>query len=132
MPCPLFLPGSLLGGTALAGSASAAPLGALFGGVCGADPGFDIPESLLKHGCNAGYARGECPRAASVDLDALRFRIKSHTQGIIEVAWSKERDHHPVAVGTIRLAEMPGTNDALELQARACAAVYLRITGATW
>jgi len=132
MPCPLFLPDSPLGGTALAGSASAAPLGAVFEGLCGVDPQAEIPESLLKQGCNTGYARDKCPRAAAIENDATRFRIKSHISGIIEVAWSLERDHHPVAVGTLRLAELPETSEPLELQARACAAVYLRRTGAGW
>ena len=127
MPCPLFLPGSML-----AGSAPAAPLGAIFDGVCAGEPGAEIPESLLHQGCNSGYARQNCGRAAAVATDAVRFRIKSHTAGIIEVAWSQERDHGPVAVGTLRLEELPASVEALELQARACVSVYLRRKGVAW
>jgi hypothetical protein len=132
MACPRFLPDSFLGGAPMGGAAAASPLGALFTGRCAADPSLDIPEPLLRTGCNTGYARHECPRAAAIEADAYRFRIKSHAEGIIQVAWSEERDHHPVAVGALRLAEAKGEAGPLETQARACIAVYLRRTGETW
>ena len=39
--------------------------------------------------------------AAQSDADAFRFLIKSNRDGVVEVAWSSERNHHPVAVGTL-------------------------------
>ena len=63
--------------------------------------------------------------------DAARFLVKSDRDGIVEVAWSLERNHHPVAVGTLEIASGPitGTEDPLECQARACAGLILRRVG---
>ena len=122
MSCPLFLPVSPLTGLAPA----AAPLGDFYAGECAADRGALIPLDTLRHCCNTGYARSACPRAARADADATRFLIKADRDGVIEIAWASERDHHPVAVGTLLLTEAPGDNEPLERQARACAAAYLR------
>jgi len=127
MACPLFVPG-----TALAGSPPASPLGAIFTGCCQAAAAADISDDLLRHGCNTGYARARCSHAAAVEVDAVRFRIKSHSDGVISVAWSSERDHHPVGVGVLELKPQPEQASPLEQQARACAAVYLQRTGAAW
>ncbi len=127
MACPRFLPTTIL-----AGSSPASPLGALFAGFCAAAPDAPIDDTLLRTGCNQGYARNRCPAAADSPIDAARFRIKSHTAGVIEVAWSQERDHHPVAVGNLQLREHPISTNPLEQQARACIAVYLRKKGVNW
>lgn len=127
MACPYFLPV-----TPLAGSAAASPLGAVFSGSCAAAPETEPSEVLLRTGCNQGYARAFCPHAAASQVDAARFRIKSHHAGVIEVAWSHERDHHPVAVGVLRLREDQVDPAPLEAQARACIAVYLRRKGVNW
>ena len=126
MACPLFLPLSPITGFA----AEAMPLGDLFGGECAAETAALIPIDVLRRCCNAGYARGFCPRAAQAEADAFRFSIKANRDGVIDVAWSSERNHHPVAVGSLSVnpaAESPHS-EPLERQARAYAANYLRQT----
>ena len=115
--------------TPIPGSPAASPLGAGFTGSCAS--GGSPAELLLPH-CNHGYARSFCPHANAVEADAARFRICSHAGGVIEIAWSTERDHHPVAVGILRLTEAATNPAPLEQQARACAKVYLQRTGAAW
>jgi hypothetical protein len=122
MACPLFLPVSPLAGLA----PEAAPLGDFYNGECEADPGLAIPIDKLRRCCNTGYARGTCSRAGLSHADAARFLIKADRDGVIQIAWSSERDHHPVAVGTLEItpASPPGT--PLERQAHACVSAYLR------
>jgi hypothetical protein len=122
MSCPLFLPVSPLTGLA----PEAAPLGDLYGGECAAGPGALIPLDILRHCCNTGYARHACARAGQSEADATRFLIKSDHDGVIEIAWASERDHHPVAVGTLQVTDATDANQPLERQARACAAAYRR------
>ncbi len=111
MACPLFLPSERLGATRY------------FEGRCAADPLLAIPVDTLKNCCNPGYARDTCERAAQAEADAFRFLVKSRSYGTAEVAWTAERDHHPVAVGILSLAEPGGANaQPLECQARVCAA----------
>jgi hypothetical protein len=115
MACPLFLPLSPLG-----------DFEDIYGGACAAQPSATIPVETLRRCCNAGYAREACTHAAQADADAFRFLIRSNRDGVVAVAWSSERDHHPLAVGTFLVTGDDGSNDPLERQARACAAVYLR------
>ncbi|MCU1326346.1 MAG: hypothetical protein JWN34_1716 [Bryobacterales bacterium] len=124
MPCPLFVPE-----TVIAGSTAAFPLGAVFHGSCAAHVVAD--DGLLQR-CNTGYARQVCPQAAEIQTDAVRFRIRGHAAGVIEIAWSTERDHHPVAVGVLSLEKATDKPGTLEQQARACAGVYLQNTGLAW
>jgi hypothetical protein len=123
MACPLFLPASRL-----------APLDDLYGGECAAEAGALIPVDMLRQCCNAGYARDSCRRAAQSDADAFRFLIKANRDGVVDIAWSSERNHHPVAVGTLAVDYRTGVAAAvcageetgpLERQARAYAAEYL-------
>jgi len=132
MACPLFLPGTPLPASPLA------PLSDLCGGECAAETGVLISVDVLRQCCNAGYARDSCRRAAQSDADAFRFQIKAHRDGVVDVAWSSERDHHPVAVGTLAVncktsgaAAVCTREDSgpLERQARAYAAAYLRKIG---
>jgi hypothetical protein len=120
MACPLFLPASPL-----------TPLEDLYGGECAAAAGVFIAVDVLRRCCNAGYARGSCQRAAQTDADAFRFLIKANRDGVVDVAWSSERNHHPVAVGILTVdCRMDTTQtEPLELQARACAAAYLKQIG---
>lgn len=127
MACPYFLPV-----TPLAGGAPASPLGAVFAGRCAAAPDADPGEVLLRTGCNQGYARAFCPHAMVSPVDAARFRIKSHRASVIEVAWSYEKDHHPVSVGVLTLREDSVGSTPLEAQARACIEIYLRRKGMNW
>ncbi|MGA2712498.1 MAG: hypothetical protein ABSG41_05270 [Bryobacteraceae bacterium] len=115
MPCPLFLPASPLAGFT-----------DFHGGECAAQPGALIPLDTLRRCCNTGYARATCEHAAQSDADAFRFLIKSNRDGVVGVAWSIERDHHPVAVGTFLVTSPFGVEGPLERQARACAAAYFR------
>jgi hypothetical protein len=123
MACPLFLPVSPLTGFAPV----ATTLGDLYGGECAADAGALIPVDTLRACCNAGYARGTCERAARSDSDAVRFLIKLNTHNVIDVAWSIERNHHPVAVGTTQISNgQSAGNEPLDRQIRAYVAAYLR------
>jgi hypothetical protein len=119
MACPLFLP-----------DARPAPLTDLHNGECASQPGAVLGPDLL-HSCNHGYARDTCERAAQSDSDAFRFLIRANHGGVIDVAWSSERNHHPVAVGTLSLtAAAPSTeSEPLERQARACVDAYFRQVG---
>ena len=67
------------------------------------------------------------------DAETCRFLIKSVQNGVIEVAWSKERDHHPVAVGTVQLRSgiAPADDDPVTLGAHACVMDWQRATGKT-
>jgi len=114
MACPLFLPASPL-----------TPLSDLYGGECAAEAVALSSDTLLC--CNAGYARSSCGRAAQSGTDAFRFLVKANHDGVVDVAWSSERNHHPVAVGTLAV---DCKSDAipigpLERQARVYAAAYL-------
>jgi hypothetical protein len=114
MACPLFMPA----------------LDDPDKGHCAGDLAAIIPADTLRRCCTTGYARGVCERAAGSDADAMRFLVKSHRGGAVEVAWSIERNHHPVAVGSIEVTETMTTEQPLERQARACADAYLRQIGA--
>jgi hypothetical protein len=107
------------------------PLSDLYGGECAAEVGALIPTDILRQCCNSGYARDTCPRAAQSDADAFRFLVKANRNGVIDVAWSSERNHHPVAVGTLVVDCKTCTTQTgpLERQARAYAVAYLRQIG---
>jgi len=102
----------------------------IFNGDCASEAFHVIPAETLRECCNRGYARGSCEKAARVDPDAARFLVRSDQDGRIEVAWATERNHHPVAVGTLRIsADEPAGTEPLERQARAFADAYLRQKG---
>ena len=126
MACPLFLPVAPLPGFA----PEATPLGELYDGRCAADPGGVIPPETLRRCCNRGYARHLCERAAATHPDAFRFLVKKDGGDTITVAWSSERDHLPLATGTVSIAaDSAPSADPLKLQARAHAAAYRRLAG---
>jgi len=52
--------------------------------------------------------------------------VKSDHDGVVEIAWSLERNHHPVAVGVFAGDTGNGGNHAPEIQAIALANAYLR------
>lgn len=124
MSCPLFVPVSRLAEF----NPRPTPLGDAYGGECAAAPGSLIPIDTLRRCCNRGYARGVCERAARAEADAARFMIKADEAGVIEVAWSLERNHHPVAVGKLTLP-MASCSSPIEHQARAYADSWLRSKG---
>jgi hypothetical protein len=103
----------------------------LHAGECAAEAGALIPDAVLRQCCNAGYARDLCRRAAESDADVFRFAIKANRDGVVDVAWSSERNHHPVAVGTLVVDCRIDTADGrpLERQARVYAAAYLLQNG---
>jgi hypothetical protein len=110
MACPLFLP-------------SASP-GDYYAGECAAGVGEPIPAGTLRHCCNKGYARGVCARAMQAEGDAIQFVVKAHRGDAIELGWSLERNHHPLAVGSMAMPLTPVT--PLEVQAHAFGSAYLR------
>jgi hypothetical protein len=130
MACPYFLPAAPLAG-----------LNDLYNGTCAADAGSPISSDLLRSCCNNGYAREVCNRAAQSDADAFRFLIKADQGGTVDVAWSSERNHHPVAVGNLsfphQAVQMATTqtatavNTPLERQARVHVDNYLRQIGSS-
>jgi hypothetical protein len=127
MSCPLFLPASPLGDFASEGM----PLGDAYGGACAGASGSAIEHDKIRRCCNIGYARATCEQARHSLADAARFLVTADRGAIIEVAWSLERDHHPVGVGTLQVAvdERAVPAGPLEFQARACATSYLRRVG---
>lgn len=106
------------------------PLTGLFAGECAAGPGALVPIDRLRDCCNRGHARTSCPQAATIEPDASQFLVTSDRDGVIEVSWAVEQNHHPVAVGTLQIS-FPGPSSAppLQQQARAFAANYLRQKG---
>jgi hypothetical protein len=97
-----------------------------YSGICAADPGVPVPAPILRSCCRRGYARGACERAGHAEADAVRFLIKSDSDGEVVVAWAREHDHHPLAVG-VASALSPGTGDeTLDAQISAYAASYIR------
>jgi len=125
MACPLFIPGFPLGDLV----SVAAPLGDLHGGSCAADPAAVVEPETLRRYCNFGYARGHCARASQSDSDAVRLLVRGERGSVVEIAWAVERNHHPVAVGTLEIetgAEVTTAEDTLARQGRACAEAYTR------
>jgi hypothetical protein len=123
MACPLFIPSSPLGELA----SGSAPLGDLYGGNCAAAPDQAVDPETLRRYCNFGYGRGHCSRAAQSDADAVRFMVRAARGSVVEIAWAVERNHHPVAVGSMEIdARLSPSGDVLARQAHACAAAYAR------
>ena len=126
MACPLFLPVSPLGDL----PGDGVPLGDVYGGECAASSGTLIPIGMLRSCCNFGYARDACAQAGTINADASRFLVKSDRGGVVEIAWSTERNHLPVAVGTLRVEQSAAPDPGpLDRQARAYATSYMRRTG---
>jgi hypothetical protein len=110
--------------------ASPLPLSDIHGGACSVDPKTDLSIDKLTRCCNPGYARTRCEHAAAAQADSNRFLVRSEDGISIEIAWATELNHHPVAVGSLRVPRtLPPAARPLEHQARACAAAYLHRTG---
>jgi len=124
MACPLFLPTLPLAGA----PPEAMPLGDFYTGECAAAPGETIDRETLRRGCNVGYARAFCARAAAhSEADAVRFLARAIRGNQVELAWAMERNHHPVAVGTAFWSEeTAAAASPLEYQTRAFARACLR------
>jgi len=106
------------------------PLTGLFAGECAASPGALLPIDRLRDCCNPGHARTSCPQAATIEPDAVQFLVKADRDGVIEVSWAIEKNHHPIAVGTLQISSPPPSSvPPLQHQARAFAANYLRQKG---
>jgi len=118
MACPFFLPNSPLTG-----------FSDVYSGRCAAGDSISISHDLLEHGCNNGYARETCVHASRSESDVFRFLVKAHCNGIIEVAWSSERNHHPVAVGSLSIDQTIEPDTPLERQAWISARNYLTHIG---
>lgn len=118
MACPYFLPRSPL-----------KDFSDLYTGECAADGVNAAPQDLVETCCNYGYARAACSHAAQSESDAFRFIVKSESKGTVQIAWSSERNHHPVAVGNLSMDGSGAAQTPLELQAQTVAAIYLRHLG---
>lgn len=118
MACPYFLP-----------QAPLREFSDLYSGICTADAQEAISPDLIE-ACNRGYARERCTHAAQSESDAFRFLVKSQANGIVQIAWSSERNHHPVAVGTVQIESTVEAGSALHHQARIVALDYLKHIGA--
>jgi hypothetical protein len=106
------------------------PLTGLFAGECAANPAALVPIDRLRDCCNPGHARASCPQAATIESDASQFLVRADRDGVIEVSWAIEKNHYPVAVGTLQISSTPAPSDPpLQHQARAFAANYLRQKG---
>ncbi len=67
-----------------------------------------------------------CQCAATLHADAVQFIVKAEIEGVMQIAWSLERDHHPVAVG-LASETNPATGDAiLDMQIQAFARITRR------
>ncbi len=113
MACPYFLPQTPL-----------KDFSNLYAGSCAAKGAGTIAADMIEM-CNYGYVRGACACAAGSESDALRFLVRSQESGIVQVAWSSERDHHPVAVGVLALREGECGDSPLAVQARCVASEFL-------
>ncbi len=101
MACPYFIP-SARRDDLLWPHPGRLPLGAGFGGHCGA-PGYDaLPptDADLQERCNLGYAR--CSRLPAERLaDAVRFAVALDAAERLVVTWVLERDHAPAGSGVV-------------------------------
>lgn len=112
MACPLFLPERSIAD--------------YYRGECAAQPGAVISDETLQRCCNRGYASAACGFAANSQSDAIRLLIKADHGAHVEIAWSLERNHHPVAVGTLSVEPEQLTRlTPLDAQASALAQAYL-------
>jgi hypothetical protein len=82
--------------------------------------------------CNYGYARDRCDRfPGGSAADAVRFSVTDETPSRVLLVYVVEKDHAPVAHGTLEYAisdgllNGPPISDALAHQARAFLESYL-------
>jgi hypothetical protein len=101
LACPYFVPREILNdGSWL--HPDRLPLGAGWNGVCsGSGQEFSVDEKHIHDFCNLGYAK-TCPHLpTSRDWDAVRFCVANRTTEEITLSYVCERDHAPVAHGTL-------------------------------
>ena len=55
--------------------------------------------------CNFGYARGRCAHFPVLANDAVRFSIRSSTNGLIHLIWIAEREHAPASHGSVQYSQ---------------------------
>jgi len=131
MSCPFFYP------TESRSADAVYPLGDWWMGRCYADAAHPFGPADLTP-CNLGYARGECAcfpsgEGAGAAADAVRFAVASAAGTEVTLHWSIERDHYPVAHGTLAWERDAGFSDApeglLAPQAAAYIASYRRRKG---
>lgn len=93
------------------------PLGRPYGGLCRSDPreAYQPDSELLIAACNLGYARGKCRRVPGEAADAARFSLVG--PGVVR--WALERDHLPVAHGTVSRGACAGRGKLLDRQVEA-------------
>jgi hypothetical protein len=110
MPCPYFVPLQSLGSRR---DRAYWPLLAPWSGECAAESGFagsavPVTDADAVRWCNFGYAAG-CPRLpAGRPADKISFGIARERDGILQLTWVLERDHLPVAVGSLHYEREQG------------------------
>jgi hypothetical protein len=111
------------------------PLGDAWQGVCRAIPDqpWEPPETTLLTLCNLGYARGCCARFPGDDgPDAVRFTIAGDDATGVHLYYVLERNHHPLAHGTLEFSaagailDEPAANEIARRLAGAYVESYLR------
>lgn len=136
MACPYFLPEGKLE-TGQWTHTPRWPLGNACAGVCHSQPGeiHQPPDEQQQLLCNSGYARGLCDRFPSdATADAVRFSVVTDERKRLRVAYIFEREHAPVAFGTLEYTvaehafkELPDTA-LLGRQAEAFIESYLKMS----
>ncbi len=80
--------------------------------------------------CNLGYARGRCARfPENGGADAVRFSLAGDRAGVLSLRFAVERDHLPLAHGTLVFSGgrvTPEPAPLLRSQAEAYLESYLR------
>jgi len=105
--CPYFVPREIVHNLSWPHPARL-PLGAGWTGTCSAageptstDRAIPVDDNSIRDFCNLGYATA-CPRLpSSRDWDAIRFSVANSTPEQITLLYVCERDHAPMAHGTM-------------------------------
>ncbi|MBZ5677231.1 MAG: hypothetical protein LAP61_23550 [Acidobacteriia bacterium] len=133
MACPFFVPSRRLENAGWI-RPPRLPLGDPFAGACHAQPAdiVEPPEAQQRELCNCGYARTRCDRFPGGSApDAVRFSVTDDAPARLLVVYVVEKDHAPVAHGTLEYSisdaslDGPHLSDVLLRQARAFLDSYL-------
>jgi len=118
MACPCFYP---IEPQATRKTTPPAPLGDTWSGACHATPDEWLPDpSTARELCNFGYARARCGRLPDDAPDAVRFAISYDRDGLIGIYWVMEKDHLPLAHGSLEYSD--GGTRCLAAHPDACVA----------
>lgn len=119
MPCPFFEPREPLEWPHWPGKYRP-PLGRPYDGLCraAAGPPHKPERGHVLRCCNLGYARSTCDRLPADSADAARFCLTRSG----DLLWVVEKDHLPLAHGSLAPGRPSGQGELLDRQIDA----YLR------